>query len=234
MKYKQKPVMTQKVNFRDTELPFSDVKVISNIELAPDKFFLTIEKVGSLRAGNVVAITCDISISPRIYSICNGENDTNINILFDVKSDGELSPRLAKIKAGDSLWMSEPYGDFLPDPSTKMWWISTGTGIAPFYSMMKSGYHCEQFIHGASKGINFYFSSEIRNHLADSYIQCNSGLDGSGDYSGRVTQYLKECQSFPEDRKYYLCGHALMVVEVRDILIEKGVPYQNIISEIYF
>ena len=34
--------------------------------------------------------------------------------------------------------------------------------------------------------------------------------------------------------KYYLCGSAEMVVEIRDILIEKGIPFDRIISEIYF
>jgi len=38
----------------------------------------------------------------------------------------------------------------------------------------------------------------------------------------------------PADIKYYLCGKALMVVETRDILIERGVPFSNILSEIYF
>ena len=33
---------------------------------------------------------------------------------------------------------------------------------------------------------------------------------------------------------YYLCGSADMVVEVRDILIGKGIPFGHIISEIYF
>ncbi len=34
--------------------------------------------------------------------------------------------------------------------------------------------------------------------------------------------------------KYYLCGSAEMVVDTRDILIRKGVPFDQIISEIYF
>ena len=34
--------------------------------------------------------------------------------------------------------------------------------------------------------------------------------------------------------KYYLCGSAEMVVDTRDILIEKGIPFENIVSEIYF
>jgi ferredoxin--NADP+ reductase len=33
---------------------------------------------------------------------------------------------------------------------------------------------------------------------------------------------------------YYLCGKALMVVEVRDLLISRGIPFENILSEIYF
>jgi len=40
-------------------------------------------------------------------------------------------------------------------------------------------------------------------------------------------------ETFP-DVMYYLCGKALMVVEVRDLLIEKGVRYENMLAEIYF
>jgi ferredoxin--NADP+ reductase len=36
------------------------------------------------------------------------------------------------------------------------------------------------------------------------------------------------------DQKYYLCGSAEMVVESREILISKGIPFNNIVAEIYF
>jgi len=36
----------------------------------------------------------------------------------------------------------------------------------------------------------------------------------------------------PVDSKYFLCGRAEMIVEVRDILINKGVSFNNIIAEI--
>ncbi|HEY5511946.1 MAG TPA: hypothetical protein VIK10_13065 [Prolixibacteraceae bacterium] len=32
----------------------------------------------------------------------------------------------------------------------------------------------------------------------------------------------------------YLCGQALMVVEVRDLLIQKGIPYDHIYAKIFF
>jgi len=49
-----------------------------------------------------------------------------------------------------------------------------------------------------------------------------------------VTDYLKSVAALPGDYKYYLCGRAEMVVEARDILIAKGIPFNKIISEIYF
>jgi ferredoxin--NADP+ reductase len=58
--------------------------------------------------------------------------------------------------------------------------------------------------------------------------------DDQGVYSGRVTQYLQEQARLDPNLKYYLCGSAEMVVEARDILISKGIPFEHIISEIYF
>jgi ferredoxin--NADP+ reductase len=40
--------------------------------------------------------------------------------------------------------------------------------------------------------------------------------------------------NLPLNYKYYLCGSAEMVVDVRDILIAKGIPYEQIFAEIYF
>ena len=53
-------------------------------------------------------------------------------------------------------------------------------------------------------------------------------------YFGRLTNWLKEQKELPLDIKYYLCGNPEMVVEVRDILVSKGISFNNIISEIYF
>ncbi len=41
-------------------------------------------------------------------------------------------------------------------------------------------------------------------------------------------------KSLPLNEKYYLCGNPLMVNEVRDLLIERGIPFDNILSEIFF
>ena len=209
-------------------------KVLAIEEVATDKFLLRFEKQLELKAGHVVAVAVGQSHDPRIYSVCSGEHDEYMQILFDLKEEGLLTPQLAKLKTGDVFYVSKPYGSFMPDAEAPMYWIATGTGIAPFYAMMRSGYKAKMLLHGAKEHTHFYFEREFKQALKENYIRCNSGNDGLGDYFGRVTSFLENREQLPTNNKYYLCGRALMVVEVRDLLISKGIPYGNIVSEIFF
>ena len=65
-------------------------------------------------------------------------------------------------------------------------------------------------------------------------MRCCSQEEDASVYHGRVTDYLLELEEIDPTLKYYLCGSAEMVVETRDILIQKGIPFDQIISEIYF
>jgi ferredoxin/flavodoxin---NADP+ reductase len=89
-------------------------------------------------------------------------------------------------------------------------------------------------IHGVSFLNQFYFEDELDWSLGKNYIRCCSREQSCDVFPGRVTDYLRQLDFLPESYKYHLCGNASMVVEVRDFLIEKGIPYENIISEIYF
>jgi ferredoxin/flavodoxin---NADP+ reductase len=219
--------------FNDDQFLFAN-NVLDVTEVTSGKFILSFKKQFGFKAGQVVALTSDRNLEPRIYSLCNGQNDLQMKILFDLKKEGQLTPKLASLKPGDRLYVTKPYGSYLPTYELPMWWIATGTGIAPFYSMMCSGFNAEKLLHGAREGSQFYFDEEFKHSLRENYIRCSSGNDGLGDFFGHVTNYLENLESLPKQIKYYLCGHALMVVEVRDLLISKGIPYENIISEIYF
>jgi len=208
--------------------------VLSVKEVTTGKFILSFKKQFIVKPGQVVALTADRNIEPRIYSLCSGTNDTDMQILFDLKNDGKLTPALSQLKPGDRIYVTKPYGSFKPSTDLPMWWIATGTGIAPFHAMLRSGYSAEKLLHGAREGSHFYFEREFKQALKENYLRCSSGNDGIADYLGRVTNYLEKQETLPKQIKYYLCGRALMVVEVRDLLIAKGVPYENIISEIFF
>lgn len=209
-------------------------RVVSNREISPGVFYLTFEKPGHFRAGQTVAVGVVPGIEPRLYSVASGENEPTMSILFVVVPGGFLTPRMAELKADDMLFVSDPFGAFYGD-AAPAYWIASGTGIAPYHAMWKSGMaENKVLIHGGRTASSFYFQSDFQPPFQQNYIRCCSQEEAAGLYHGRLTQYLLEQNNLPLDIKYYLCGSSEMVVETRDILINKGVAFDQIMSEIYF
>lgn len=216
------------------KLPLEKTAISGKQALTSGVYVLRFKRKHNFLAGQVVALTTDTTIPPRLYSICSGVSEEEISILFNVKEDGLLTPLLSKLQMGDSILVSAPFGAFLGDDKPS-WWIAAGTGVAPFRSMLRSGMEKEKkLIHGGRTSDSFYFQQEMMPLLGNRYIRCCSQEKGEGLYEGRLTQWLREQYSLPEGIMYYLCGSSEMVVEVRDILIEKGVAIDKIMSEIYF
>ncbi len=222
----------EKSRKKETEL--SEEIITKNEEISPGVFLLSVKRKHDFIPGQVVKIGIDCLGPPRIYSICCGNHEDELRILFNIKEDGYLTPKLATFIPGDRILISKPYGSFTGN-SDPAFWIATGTGIAPFYSMFQSGqFENKTLIHGVRHLNQFYFEDELDWSLGKNYIRCCSQEQSCDVFPGRVTDYLNTLENFTTDQKYFLCGKALMVVEVRDLLIKKGIPYENIIAEIYF
>lgn len=208
---------------------------ITGIEqVAGGVYILSFRRDFDFLPGQVIGVSVEKNGPRRLYSICSGNREDQVKILFNVVDEGYLTPRLSDLSDGDVIWITPPRGEFLYDPLPSFW-IASGTGIAPFYSMLRSGlYENKILIHGERFLERFYFYDEFQELLGEDYIRCCSREDSDGVFSGRVTDYLSEISSLPPGYNYYLCGRAEMVVEARDLLIEKGVPFSRIISEIYF
>jgi ferredoxin/flavodoxin---NADP+ reductase len=204
-----------------------------NEEISPGVHLISFLRDFDFIPGQVVKIGLNTRFPPRIYSLCSGNREREAQILFNVKEDGMLTPRVASLIPGEEILVSKPYGSF-PGTAGPAWWIATGTGIAPFYSMLRSGLmENKVLLHGVRYLNQFYFGDELKGILGSRYVRCCSG-ESSGDiFHGRVTRYLSQIGAFP-DVDYYICGREQMVVEVRDLLIEKGVPFNRIFAEIYF
>lgn len=211
-----------------------DVTIQSVKKLADDVLILSFKRELEFDAGQVLAITVSEKIEPRLYSIASGENDPEVEILYKITPDGLLTPKLAQLKPGNKIQVSEPFGVFT-DYSQPASWIATGTGIAPFRSMLRSGKADSQthVIYGGRDADSFYFSNEF-SVLGERFIPCSSTYTIPGFYPGRLTKYLNEKKQFRPNEKFLLCGSAEMVVSVRDILINKGINFEQIVAEIYF
>lgn len=213
---------------------FKSVTILSNTEISPNVFLLSFKRDFAFKAGQVLGLAMSLTDDARLYSIASGENDENINILYNIKPGGKLTPNLAILRPDDTLWITVPFGSYAGSDEPA-YWIAAGTGIAPFYSMYRSGIGGNKvLIHGSRTLDAFYFSDKLMKDFGPRYVRCCSQQAGDGVYHGRVTQFLEKSDNLPEDQKYYLCGSAEMVVECREILLSKGIPFSNIVAEIYF
>lgn len=203
-------------------------------EIVSGVFLIGFRRDFDFKAGQVIGIGLEEDGPRRLYSICSGEKDDEILILYNLIEEGYLTPKLSDLEEGDNIWITEPRGEFIYDSDPAIW-IASGTGIAPFYSMLRTGkYENKVLIHGERYLERFYFFDEFSETFGENYLRCCSGEEGDGVFPGRVTDYLRGAESLPIDFKYYLCGRAEMVVEVRDVLIQRNIPFNHIISEIYF
>ena len=169
----------------------------------------------------------------REYSIYSSIDDPFLEILVKEVEDGIVSKRLKKIKPGDPLRVTGPMGFFKLKGSRKedkFLFVGTGTGISPFHSYVKSYPDLNyQLVHGVRFADEAY---EKEDYNPTKYVLCTS-RDSNGSFSGRATDYLRS-QYIAPTTKVFLCGNCDMIFEVYDILTDKGVPIENIHTEVYF
>jgi len=215
------------------ELELEETEVSRSEEIASGIFRLTFPRSHDFVPGQTVAITVEPSLPARYYSIASGRADPRVEVIYDIVPDGLLTPRLARLAAGERLYVSRPVGAFR-DGDGESVWIAAGTGIAPFASMVRSGVSAgKTLIHGSRTLAGLYEQGYFSSVLGERYIPCCSTESAPGVFQGRSTDWLA-ARSLPRGERWLLCGSSRMVVDVRDILIERGVPFTSIVAEIYF
>jgi ferredoxin-NADP reductase len=224
---------TERSGHRFDPARLREVRVETNIEIAPEVRLLSFERPWDFVPGQSIAITLDPAVPARFYSIASGRSDPLVEVLYDVVPDGLLTPRLAELVAGDALLASAPFGAF-QDARGPSCWIGTGTGIAPFISMARSApLEGKTLVHGSRTIAGLFEKEFFTERLGGRYVPCCTREPSGGVFAGRTTAWLSS-QELPAADRFLLCGNSLMVVDARDILIRRGVPFDKVVAEIYF
>jgi ferredoxin--NADP+ reductase/benzoate/toluate 1,2-dioxygenase reductase subunit len=127
-----------------------------------------------------------------------------------------------------------PYGFFLTRAAIpeagKLLFISSGTGIAPFHSYVRSFPQADyRIIQGVR---NMEEAYDAKDYGPGRLILCTS-RDEKGDFNGRLTDYLLEAELDPE-YQVFLCGNSNMIFDAMDILRARGISQKQIYTEVYF
>jgi ferredoxin-NADP reductase len=118
-------------------------KLIAQTELAPEVHHFEFEVSGRetfhFTPGQFVSVIehADGKEITRAYSIASPRDGNRFELCLNRVEDGIVSPYLFDLKPGDEVEMGEPLGYFtLRHPGRRAVFVATGTGIAPFRSML--------------------------------------------------------------------------------------------------
>ncbi len=207
-------------------------RVIAHKRWSDDGFELIFERKGlCFDAGRLITLHGRSLLEDRSYTISSGEQDPHLHVLYRVVPNGVLTPQLATLTPEDEVQWSGPYGQFVVrDPQRPLWFIATGTGIAPCRAYLRTYPDIDlTVVHGVRREEELFFRPELESHR---YIPCLT-QQAEPFYHGRVTAYL-ENQDCPTDAHYYLCGAYEMIYDMQALLIRKGVPATHIFVEGYY
>lgn len=217
-----------------------DHHVIHVREITPNCFVLRIERNDlKFEAGQLVSLGPRGLGVNREYSIYSGEQDPYLEFLIRKVNDGTVSIALSKVTPQSKVFVLGPYSDFKIKNTLKNdrphWLIASGTGIAPYHSMIKSNPNLNyRLIHGVRFKDERYDLNDYDQHR---FVACLSQESKetlpTNAFSGRVTDYIKQAE-LPKDCVYYICGNNRMITEVYDILKDRSVSPDNIHSEVFF
>lgn len=180
----------------------------------------------------------------RAYSIASRPNGNRFELCLNMVEGGTFSPYLFAMKPGDSVEMTPPLGFFvIRNPAKSALFVATGTGIAPFRSMVP-----EYLGHPDAKDLTLLFGVRYHNSIyygeefetlarQRSNFRFWPTLSRPEPFwtgrSGHVQIHLLEAIGDQRDMDVYICGLKAMVDDVRAILKALGFDRKQIIFEKY-
>ncbi len=216
-------------------------KVVENRHWTEALFSLKVEGAPlSFEAGQFVRIALDIDGErvARPFSFVNPPSDPAHEFYGIVVPEGPLSPRLARLGPGDTLYVARNPAGFLvlsevPAART-LWLISTGTGIAPFLSMLQSDTPWKRFeqvvlVHAVRHARELVYQERIATLPRLRYVRMVSRERAAGALEGRIPAAIRDGRleaaagaAIDEACHVMLCGNPDMLKDAQLALQERG------------
>ncbi|HEX3428354.1 MAG TPA: FAD-binding oxidoreductase [Candidatus Limnocylindrales bacterium] len=205
-----------------------------------------------------IGVMVDGKLVQRPYSVASAPSlagDEGYEFYVRQVQGGTFTPILWKLPVGHGMRMIGPKGKFMlrPDDDRTHIFISSGTGNAPFISMMR-----QLLLDGRPRPAVLLNGVSHAHELG--YRDLLEGWQASGEYpvtfvptvsrpndplnaswmgrSGRVESILgpvlDELRLTPDNSIAYICGNPDMIVSAEQTLLGRGYPEEQVHKELYW
>jgi ferredoxin--NADP+ reductase len=214
--------------------------VVENRHWTETLFSVRVEGVQlAFQAGQFVRIALDVNGErvARAFSFVNPPHDPVLEFYGVIVPGGPLSPRLARLRAGDALYVAPNPAGFLvlaelPQAET-LWLVATGTGIAPFLSILRTAEPWQRFrkivlVHAVRHAAELAYSDTIEKTGAH-YVTFVSREAHAGSLAGRIPAAIGDGRleaaagvKIDERSHFMLCGNPQMLRDTTAALAARG------------
>ncbi|KPB01234.1 ferredoxin--NADP reductase [Ahrensia marina] len=186
----------------------------------------------------------------RAYSIASPSWDEELEFYSIKVPDGPLTSKLQKIQVGDQVILkTKPVGTLVVDallPGKRLYMLATGTGIAPFASLIRDPEVYEKFdqvilTHTCRENAELTYGKELVDNLRNDPL-IGEMVEGKlvyyptttreeSDNMGRVTDKIRSGEIFtdlgvpafnPEEDRVMICGSMGLNIEIKELLEAAG------------
>ena len=232
---------------------FHEEKVLSVHHWTDRLFSFTTTRDAGLRFsnGHFTMIGLRVNDKPllRAYSIVSPNYEETLEFLSIKVQDGPLTSRLQHIQVGDSIIVGKkPTGTILIDyllPGKNLYMFGTGTGLAPFLSIIRDPETYERFekvilIHGVREvkelAYHDYITKELPEHellgelVRDQLLYYPTVTREPFKNQGRVTDLIENGKLFsdlnmpifnPSTDRVMICGSPQLLKDLKKILEDR-------------
>ncbi|MCS3469884.1 ferredoxin--NADP+ reductase [Pseudomonas sp. JUb42] len=184
----------------------------------------------------------------RAYSVVSSPHDEFLEFFSIVVPDGEFTSELSRLREGDTLLVEKQATGFLTldrfVDGRDLWMLSTGTGVAPFLSILQDFEVWERFervilVYSVREAGELAYQELIaelmsRDYLAEYadkflFIPIVTREEHPGALHGRITQLIENGELeqaaglplTPEHSRLMLCGNPQMIDDTRKLLKQR-------------
>lgn len=218
---------------------WSIASVTERIEWDPGLFTVRLDTTRDFQAGQFTKLGLmeeDRTVS-RAYSIASAPGAQLDFYIVEVEG-GALSPRLCALRPGHTVWVQHRcLGGFTLEKVPEgrdIWLLGTGTGLAPYISMLRHGDIFERFenivvVQGARYARQLGHQPELQRWANEGRIRWLRTITRESDEScteGRITTLFEDgrleaeagLKISAEHSHVMMCGNPAMIKQMREML----------------